>query len=220
MLEKSKRIFRRFISSRWFPLAVACAALLAVLVVAFLLGFRITYAPELENSWEAISAVASWASVAVSAVAVWAAVQIPKKIADQQNKIALVNSRLEIIDLIEKIASTISMIHNISTRNNNSLSRDALLELLPFASLDEFNKNLGVITRYSIYFSEFQEPVKDLLILYAYMTLKCYQLEREKESNTIVEETLESINEANEFIRSEEFYQLKNYMNNAGKLDK
>ena len=220
MLEKSKRIFRRFISSRWFPLAVACAALLAVLVVAFLLGFRITYTPELENSWEAISAVASWASVAVSAVAVWAAVQIPKKIADQQNKIALVNSRLEIIDLIEKIASTISMIHNISTRNNNSLSRDALLELLPFASLDEFNKNLGVITRYSIYFSEFQEPVKDLLILYAYMTLKCYQLEREKESNTIVEETLKSINEANEFIRSEEFYQLKNYMNNAVKLDK
>ena len=220
MLEKSKRIFRRFISSRWFPLAVACAALLAVLVVAFLLGFRITYAPEIENSWEAISAVASWAGVAVSAVAVWAAVQIPKKIADQQNKIALVNSRLEIIDLIEKIASTISMIHNISTRNNNSLSRDALLELLPFASLDEFNKNLGIITRYSIYFSEFQEPVKDLLILYAHMTLKCYQLEREKESNTIVEETLESINEANEFIRSEEFYQLKNYMNNAVKLDK
>lgn len=207
---------KKFIKSRWFPLVMAGVTLL----VAFLLGFRITYAPELENSWEAISAVASWASVAVSAVAVWAAVQIPKKIADQQNKIALVNSRLEIIDLIEKIASAISMIHNISTRNNNSLSRDALLELLPFASLDEFNKNLGVITRYSIYFSEFQEPVKDLLILYAYMTLKCYQLEREKESNTIVEETLESINEANEFIRSEEFYQLKNYMNNAVKLDK
>lgn len=213
-------MMKSLVESKWFPLVVALLVLIIGIAVAFCCGFRITYAPELENSWEAISAVASWAGVAVSAVAVWAAVQIPKKIADQQNKIALVNSRLEIIDLIEKIASTISMIHNISTRNNNSLSRDALLELLPFASLDEFNKNLGVITRYSIYFSEFQEPVKDLLILYAYMTLKCYQLEREKESNTIVEETLESINEANEFIRSEEFYQLKNYMNNAVKLDK
>lgn len=211
---------KKYIHRRWFPLVLAFLILGLMAAVGFLLGFRITYAPELENSWEAISAVASWASVAVSAVAVWAAVQIPKKIADQQNKIALVNSRLEIIDLIEKIASAISMIHNMSTRKNNSLSRDALLELLPFASLDEFNKNIGVITRYSIYFSEFQEPVKDLLILYANMTLKCYQLEREKESNTIVEETLKSINKANEFISSEEFYQLKNYMNNAVKLDK
>lgn len=213
-------MMKSLVESKWFPLVVALLVLIIGIAVAFCCGFRITYAPELENSWEAISAVASWAGVAVSAVAVWAAVQIPKKIADQQNKIALVNSRLEIIDLIEKIASAISMIHNMSTRKNNSLSRDALLELLPFASLDEFNKNLGVITRYSIYFSEFQETVKDLLILYAHMTLKCYQLEREKESNTIVEETLKSINEANEFIRSEEFYQLKNYMNNAVKLDK
>lgn len=213
-------MMKSLVESKWFPLVVALLVLIIGIAVAFCCGFRITYAPELENSWEAISAVASWAGVAVSAVAVWAAVQIPKKIADQQNKIALVNSRLEIIDLVEKIASAISMIHNMSTRKNNSLSRDALLELLPFASLDEFNKNLGVITRYSIYFSEFQETVKDLLILYAHMTLKCYQLEREKESNTIVEETLKSINEANEFIRSEEFYQLKNYMNNAVKLDK
>ena len=210
-------MMKSVVESKWFPLVVALLVLIIGIAVAFCCGFRITYAPELENSWEAISAVASWAGVAVSAVAVWAAVQIPKKIADQQNKIALVNSRLEIIDLVEKIASAISMIHNMSTRKNNSLSRDALLELLPFASLDEFNKNLGVITRYSIYFSEFQEPVKDLLILYAHMTLKCYQLEREKESNTIIEETLKSINEANEFIRSEEFYQLKNYRNNAVK---
>lgn len=103
MLEKSKRIFRRFISSRWFPLAVACAALLAVLVVAFLLGFRITYAPELENSWEAISAVASWAGIIVSiasAVAAFMAVWYAIRVADKQNQIAMFEKNYELYALV------------------------------------------------------------------------------------------------------------------------
>lgn len=59
-----------------------------VIVVLYRLGFRITYVPELENSWEAISASAEWVGVISSFVAIWFAIQVPKKIAEEQNKIA------------------------------------------------------------------------------------------------------------------------------------
>lgn len=103
MLEKSKRIFKRFISNRCFPLVVACAALLAVLVVAFLLGFRITYAPELKNSWDAISGVAAWVGIAVSiasAVASFMAVWYAVHVADKQNQIALFEKKYEILEIV------------------------------------------------------------------------------------------------------------------------
>lgn len=115
MLEKSKRIFRRFISSRWFPLAVACAALLAVLVVAFLLGFRITYAPELENSWEAISAVASWAGIIVSiasAIAAFMAVWYAIRVSDKQNRISLFEKKYELFEIISDCKTFSDLLEN------------------------------------------------------------------------------------------------------------
>ena len=91
-----------FIKGRWFPFLLLLVGLVVVLLGGFLLGFRITYAPALENSWEAISGVAAWVSILVSVasvgasfVAVWAAIQVPKKIAEQQNKIALFEKRLQ-----------------------------------------------------------------------------------------------------------------------------
>lgn len=66
-----------------------------VIVVLYRLGFRITYAPELENSWNAVSAVATWAGVIASFMAIWFAIRVPKQIAEQQNKIALFEKRYE-----------------------------------------------------------------------------------------------------------------------------
>ena len=86
---------------RWFPLILALLLRGLIFTVGFLFGCRITYAPELENSWEAISAVASWAGVVVSAVAAWAAVQIPKKIAEQQEKVELYTRRLEFYNTLD-----------------------------------------------------------------------------------------------------------------------
>lgn len=47
-------------------MAVIAVALVALVMASF--GWKITYAPDLENSWDAIGAVASWASVIVGAV--------------------------------------------------------------------------------------------------------------------------------------------------------
>lgn len=89
-----------------------------VAIVLFFFGFRITYDPSLDNNWEAVSAVGSWASVIVASAAVVAALVIAKtqndittmqttisleqvRIADQQNKIALFERRFEFYDMIQ-----------------------------------------------------------------------------------------------------------------------
>lgn len=62
-------------------------------IILFFCGFRITYAPDLENSWEAISACAGWASVVVAGLAIYYAIRVPQKIAAEQNRIALFEKR-------------------------------------------------------------------------------------------------------------------------------
>lgn len=83
-------------------------ALVFVIVVLYCLGFRITYAPELENSWNAVSAVAACVGVLASFIAIWFAIQVPKKIAEQQNKIALLEKRVQLyMDFSELFDSSI-----------------------------------------------------------------------------------------------------------------
>ena len=90
----------KFVRGRWVPLLGFIFLLVIVIVVVGLFGFRITYAPEMENSWDAISAVAAWVSVIVAALsagasfaAIWTAIRVPQKIADRQDKIALFEKR-------------------------------------------------------------------------------------------------------------------------------
>lgn len=97
---------KQWLKKNWKWL-VPCVVLLALGLTFYFLGFRITYAPELENNWDAISAVASWAgvlvsivAVAVSGIAIWFAVQIPKKIADRQDKIAAFSLRISALKTV------------------------------------------------------------------------------------------------------------------------
>ena len=67
------------------------------------LGFRITYAPELENSWDAISAVAAWAG-AIGTVAVLIynhiAIELTQKSVRQAVDLQLFEKRLELYNAI------------------------------------------------------------------------------------------------------------------------
>lgn len=103
-----KESIKNFIRGRWFPLIVGIICLVLVAFVMSVFGWRITYAPELENSWSAISAFADWVGVFVSAigvissfVAIWYAIQVPKEIADRQDKIALFEKRLTCYEMLE-----------------------------------------------------------------------------------------------------------------------
>lgn len=94
---------KEFIKSKWFLLVTAIAGI-SLVVSLYNQGFRITYAPELENNWNAISAVASWGSIlvaAISACASFLAVWYTIKIAEKQKKIDLFNKRYAVYKTLE-----------------------------------------------------------------------------------------------------------------------
>lgn len=87
--------------------------LVIFIVILYKLGFRITYAPELENSWNAVSAVATCVGVLASFIAIWFAIQVPKKIAEQQNKIALFEKRFNFYQALMKCISLGESLKNL-----------------------------------------------------------------------------------------------------------
>lgn len=87
---------RKFVAGRWFPLALVLLIIGLILTSGFLFGFRITYAPDLNNHWDAISGVAAWVGTIGTVGAIFAAIWV----ADRQNKIALFEKRYEIYDVV------------------------------------------------------------------------------------------------------------------------
>lgn len=113
-------------------LMVAAILLLVIagsIVVMALYGWRVTYAPELENSWNAISAFGTWASVIVSAagvvasfVAIWYAIRVPKEIAYQQNKIALFEKRYSCYEVIQNLLASASQMETLQKNQEIQLA--------------------------------------------------------------------------------------------------
>lgn len=100
---------KAFIKGRWFPLVIAIVGILVIAFVMALFGWRITYAPELETSWECVSAIASVAGAVGTVAAVWFAIRV----ADKQNKIALFEKRYAVYDALRHcITFSNSMIDN------------------------------------------------------------------------------------------------------------
>lgn len=101
-----------FIRSRRFirPLIFFLVLLLAnILFYLFRCGFRITYAPELENNWDAISGCAAWAGAIGTVAAVFSAIYV----ANRQNKIALFNKRYEVYSTLLRCISFANSIEGI-----------------------------------------------------------------------------------------------------------
>lgn len=95
---------KQFKEKKYFYPVVITGAVVIALVILRLLGFRITYT---EPNWNAISSWASWASVGASFIAIWFAIQVPKTIADRQDKIALFDKRFEVFEKIENYINRI-----------------------------------------------------------------------------------------------------------------
>ena len=92
--------------------------LVIFIVILYKLDFRITYAPELENSWEAVSAVAAWFGVISSFVAIWCAIQVPNKIAEEQNKISLFEKRFACYTIILNFLACAKQIEDATTKKD------------------------------------------------------------------------------------------------------
>ena len=115
LIEKLKQ----FTKTRWFPLKVAVAVValaVSVVLIMLLFGWRITYAPELGNYWDAISGVAAWFGVIISilsAIASFMAVWYAIRVADKQNQITLFEKKYELFEIVMncKILSDFSGSH-------------------------------------------------------------------------------------------------------------
>lgn len=100
------------------PSTITLIAVILIILILALFGFRITYNPSLDNNWDAISACAAWAAVIVSGIAIYFAIQAPKKIAEEQNRIALFEKRYEFYIAFTKSTAFIKAIElsNIKTK--------------------------------------------------------------------------------------------------------
>lgn len=132
---------------RWFPLIAAFAVLVlaaGVVFIMILFGWRFTFAPELSNNWDAISAVAAWVGVFVAAigvvasfVAIWYAIQVPKEIADRQNKIALFEKRLS---CFEMLTMQRALYFSIKDETDTEKIKHGVVSLYCADSLRDFNE--------------------------------------------------------------------------------
>jgi hypothetical protein len=72
----------------------------AFFVLMYKNGFRVTYSPELETSWEAISAIGQWTGVLVGFLIPIAAVYLQNKL--DQNKEDIGESNAALLEEVEK----------------------------------------------------------------------------------------------------------------------
>lgn len=107
---------KKFVKGRWFPLIAAAIAAVIVALVMALFGWKITYAPDLENSWDAISAVAAWAGIIMSFVAIMTAIWTPIRIANRQDKISLFEKRMRCYSTIQNICAFARQISDLTSK--------------------------------------------------------------------------------------------------------
>lgn len=92
------------------PITYIALFLVALIIYLYNRGFRIIYDPTLINDWDAISACASWFGAIASAGALFVAILIPKRIAEQQNRIALFDKRYNACDALLFLLSVVKHI--------------------------------------------------------------------------------------------------------------
>ena len=124
-----KKVFRH-------PSTITLIAVILIILILALFGFRITYNPSLDNNWDAISACAAWAAVVVSGLAIYFAIQAPKKIAEEQNRIALFEKRYEVFQLFERCVSFNKALQKSETIDDMRKDCMLLFDELKYEELD------------------------------------------------------------------------------------
>lgn len=118
------------------PITLTVLVIFAIILILALCGFRITYNPSLDNNWDAISACAAWAAVVVSGLAIYFAIQAPKKIAEEQNRIALFEKRYEVFQIFERCISFEKILQKSETVEDMRTACMVLFDGLKYEDLD------------------------------------------------------------------------------------
>lgn len=92
----------------YYP-AVIAGGIAALVLVLYLLGVRITYTG---TNWKAIS---TWIAVAAACAAIWFTLQVPQKVAQRQDQIALFEKRLDCYMAVQEILDLSTCIRDSSS---------------------------------------------------------------------------------------------------------
>lgn len=129
---------------------------LTIVLIMWLMGFRITYEPELDNNWEAMSAIADWAGVIVGAIIIpLLALWLQHKWDSNKEEIAL--SNLVTLDQLKEFEQRFAPLLDKQVQESNddpltfkpelSLYEQQLVQFLSVnmgASLNEISEQLGL----------------------------------------------------------------------------
>ena len=139
-----KRIFKSI--AIWIVVGEALIAF-----VLWCMGFRITYAPEIDNNWDAISAVAEWAGVIIGAIIV------PFAVVRLQHKEEIALSNLVTIDQLKEFEQRFAPLLDNQKQESDkapltikpelSMREQQLLQFLSVsmgASRNEISEQLGL----------------------------------------------------------------------------
>ncbi|GAA0486920.1 hypothetical protein GCM10008986_10420 [Salinibacillus aidingensis] len=122
-----KKIIMKVVKSVYFWLTLVIAILMSVL---YILGFRITYSPNLETSWDAVSAIGQWAGAIVGVLIPIAAVYIDHIL--QKSKRDIGESNIELLnefqafkdEYSEKLKTLSDLVDDNGNINNDGGNHD------------------------------------------------------------------------------------------------
>lgn len=220
MKERTRKKLLSVISIIFRVISVLAVIAVAFEIVLYFIGFRFVYPAEFSNDWNAISGVAAWVSAGGTIITALAAIQIQKKIADQQNNIQLINTRMQISDAILSVASGIWIILNLSHTDIEKLDRKMLWRLFSFATMEEYRKYSDIICKYNSYFEKHQATVDKFYEAYWNIAWNIWGLELGTTDKEIMKDLSNSLIKADELIKSKEFTELKLYMKEVLSLNK
>lgn len=212
MKQQTKKKLLSAISIIFRIISVLAVIAVAFEIVLYFMGFRFVYPANFSNDWNAISGVAAWVSAGGTIITALAAIQIQKKIADQQNNIQLINARMQISDTILSVASRIWIILNLLHADIANLDRKYLCRLFSFATMEEYKKYSDIICKYNSYFKKCQTTVDKFYDVYLSITWNVWILELGDAGKDTLKELSDSLVKADRLIKSQEFDELKAYM--------
>lgn len=164
---------KKFINGKWFPLVIVVVVEAVLLVFLYCNNFRITYAPDLENSWDAVSTFAAWTGVLMSFVAIMTAIWTPQKIANRQDKIALFEKRMECYCTLQNILAFAQQISELKSKQGIQTALKLYFgEAASFSENQDFpwyiialNRQVPIIAEGMFLFPEYEEEIPPNLLL-------------------------------------------------------
>ena len=160
---------KKIIKGKWFP-TIAAIGILAlatgVVLTMMLFGWRITYAPDIKNSWDAISAVAAWTGVAISAIAAIAsftAVLFAIRISEKQNRISLFEKRFSAYQILCQCVIFSDRINGVQDKINFKI---CFINSFTYPSTIEDCSLLGLNRQVGMYFPEVCRTLEAAMFLF------------------------------------------------------